>query len=206
MRAMNAPSAAVGIVKICELVFSHSTKSRAENSGCDLPLETSAGHEERRQQGHGAGHLSAAFVIDQQAPVALQTAKGLLDLPTARLEHEAGLVRAPDQLELDAVASQRGLGTLADKGEVGPDLAQCARRQLGLEQGWSISVLDGGGYDAQGLDQALGVGQKHALPALDLFVRIVPTRAGLWPGPHGLGIQDAGRGPPMATACQAQAG
>src|SRR4051794_38506803 len=53
-------------------------QSRAENSGCDLPLETSAGHEERRQQGHGAGHLSAAFVIDQQAPVALQTAKGLL--------------------------------------------------------------------------------------------------------------------------------
>src|SRR3954463_12664525 len=166
------------------------TRSRAENSGCDLPLETSADHEERRQQGHGAGHLSAAFVIDQQAPVALQTAKGLLDLPTARLDHEAGLVRAPDQLELDAVASQRGLGTLADKGEVGPDLAQCARRQLGLEQGWSISVLDGGGYDAQGLDQALGVGQNPALPPFVFFGRFAPPGPAWGPGPHGLGTQD----------------
>src|SRR3954452_21756872 len=121
----------------------HRSQSRAENSGCDLPLETSAGHEERRQQGHGAGHLSAAFVIDQQAPVALQTAKGMLGLPTARLDHEAGLVRAPAERGLDAVASPRGMAALAAKGELCPDLAQCARRHLGLEQGWSISVLDG---------------------------------------------------------------
>jgi hypothetical protein len=35
-------------------------------------------------------------------------------------------------------------------------------------------------------------------------VRIVPTRAGLRPGPHRLRIQDAGRGPPIAARPRAR--
>jgi hypothetical protein len=47
-------------------------------------------------------------VIDQQAPVALQAAEGLLDLPPARLDREARLVLAPDQLQGNAVGSSPG--------------------------------------------------------------------------------------------------
>src|SRR4051812_41357706 len=77
-------------------------KSRAENSRRDLPLEPGAGHEQRREQGRGAGHRGAALAVDQQAPVTLETTEGLLDLPPPRLDREAGLVLAPDQLRRGA--------------------------------------------------------------------------------------------------------
>jgi hypothetical protein len=67
-------------------------------------------------------------MMDQQAPVALQTTEGLLDPPAARLDREAGLVFASDQLELDAVALHRGCSMIADGGEVGP--TPCAGRPL----------------------------------------------------------------------------
>src|SRR3954454_12593991 len=87
-------------------------QSRAENSRRDLPLEPGAGHEQGGEQGHGAGHPGTALVVDQQAPVTLEAAEGLLDLPPARLDREARLVLAADRLDLDAVALQRGRGAL----------------------------------------------------------------------------------------------
>ena len=105
-------------------------------------------------------------MVDQQAPVALETAEGLLDFPPACLDREARLVPAPDQFQVDAVASQRGRGTLAGEGKVGPDLAQVARRQLRLDEDRGVPVLDRGRHDAQRLEQTLGVGQQHALAAL----------------------------------------
>jgi hypothetical protein len=54
--------------------------------------------------------------------------------------------------------------------------------------------------------QGWNTGSIPVLAALDPFVRVVPTRAGLRPGPHRLRIQDAGRGPPIAAARQAEAG
>jgi hypothetical protein len=55
------------------------------------------------------------------------------------------------------------------------------------------------------LHQALGAGQPQALAAPDFLVRVVPARAGLRPGPRALGVEDAGRGPPVAPARQAEA-
>jgi hypothetical protein len=81
-----------------------------------LPLEACTGHEQGGEQGHGPRHCGAALVIDQQAPVALETAEGLLDLPPAWLDREARLVPAPDQFQGDAVASQSGRGALAGEG------------------------------------------------------------------------------------------
>jgi site-specific DNA recombinase len=126
-------------------------------------------------------------------------------LPPARLDREAGLALASDQLQGDAVALQRGGGTLAGEGAVGPDLAQGARGELRLQQVRRVAVLDRGGHHAQPLDQPLGVGQQHPLAALDLLVRVVPAGAGLGAGAHALGVEDAGRGPPRAAAGQAQA-
>src|SRR3954453_23109531 len=139
------------------------SESRAENSRHDLPLETGAGYEQGGGQGHSAGHPGAALVIDQQALVALKATEGLLDLPPPWLDREARLVLAADQLDLDAVALQRGRGALAGEGEVGPDLAQGARGEFGLDHGRGVTVLDRGGHDAQRLDEALGVGQQHPL-------------------------------------------
>ena len=40
-------------------------------------------------------------MIDQRTAIALQASKGLLDLPSPRLDREALLVLAPDQLAVD---------------------------------------------------------------------------------------------------------
>src|SRR3954452_9933061 len=132
-------------------------------------------------------------MVDLKAPVTLQAAEGLLDLPPARLDREASLVLAPDQLERNAVALQRGRGALAGEGEVGPDLAQMPRCQLGPDQGRRVAVLYRRGHDAQRRDEARAVGQEHAL----VLVRVVAARAGLGAGAHALGVEDAGRGPPV---------
>src|SRR5829696_8752222 len=101
----------------------------------DLPLEACTGHEQGGEQGPDPRHPGAALVVDLEPAVAQEAAEGLLDLPPARLDREAGLVFPSDQLELDAVPLQRGRGALAGEGEVGPHLAQAARRELRLEPG-----------------------------------------------------------------------
>ena len=125
-------------------------------------------------------------------------------LPASRLDLEAGLVLAPDQLKLDAMASHRCRG-LAVEGEVGPNLQHGASCKLGLDHRRRVAVLHRGRHHLQRLDQAFGVDQQHPLSAFHLLPGIIPTRPGLWSGPHALGVEDARAGPPPAAARQAQA-
>jgi len=52
------------------------------SSGLEGSFEAHAGHEYRAEYGHGSRGAEACFVVDAQAPVALQAAEGLLDRST----------------------------------------------------------------------------------------------------------------------------
>src|SRR3954452_20746953 len=181
------------------------SQSRAEKSDHDLTLEAVGGHEQGGEQQHGARHYGAAFVIDQEPAVAAKHAQGLLDPPPLGLDFEPGLALAPDQLEVDAAAGHRCCSCLAAEGEIGPDLEQRARGQLGLDLRWRLAVLDRRWHHLRHPQQAQGVDQQHALAAFGLLTGIMAARAALRTGFDALGVQNAGTGPPLAALGEAQA-
>ena len=65
-------------------------------SGLEHAFEAHAGHEHRGEQGHGSRGVEARLVVDAQAPVALQAAEGLLNLPVAGLGPEPLAARGAD--------------------------------------------------------------------------------------------------------------
>src|SRR4051812_34069265 len=126
-----------------------------------------------------AGAVQALPVFGEAA-AAVEPRDGPLDDPALREHDELVAVGAPDDLpgHLAADGAQPRPGLRTPVAPVGVELEQerVQAEQRPHQQQAAIAVLDVGGVDDRLHQQALGVDQDVALPALDLLARIVARR------------------------------
>ena len=119
------------------------------------------------------GGIGPAFVIDAQAPAADQPAQGSLDDPSFGKHLEAlRLGAALDDLQApSAEGRDERRQFLAGIGAVGPDHREPREQRLQppQDEDRAVAILDGGGMNDDGEDQAEGIDDDVPLAALDLF-------------------------------------
>lgn len=158
-----------------------------------------AGHEvDGGELDHGCCSVGVGFVVAGQAAVVHEPAEGAFDDPAAGLDVEAaGGGVALDDLEVDAEVGGvfDGFGPVA---VVGPGFGdgRVERGDFGQEPGAGCGVVDAGGGDGDGQQEAEGVGDDVPLASDDLFGR-VDALAGQGDGGGGfdaLAVNQAGGG------------
>ena len=143
------------------------------------------------------GGGDAGLEVLGEPSIAVQPSQCALDHPAARYDIEtARTSRALDNLQgppTDPLQSRRELG--AGIGTVGEDVTQPGEGVAdGREhRGGAVAILDVGGVDLSGNQQACGVGEDVAFAALDLLARVKAPWTAAFRGLDRLAVDDAGR-------------
>ena len=166
------------------------------NSWISSPCDSAGEELNAGDQQPGLGAFDGFLEVFCEAAVAAEPGEGSFDDPAARQEFEAicGIGSLDDFEAPLADFGERGGEFFAGIGAVGEDMAQPREAVADRCQhiGSPVAVLDVGGMDDGGDQEALGVGEDMALPALDQLGGVEAARTAAFRGFHRLAVDHPG--------------
>ena len=131
------------------------------------------------QVDHGFAAFRERFVVLAQTAITTEPSKGSLDDPTLGQNLKAGhIVAAFDDLQNPGAQFLGPLDQVPGVSPIGPDQLEPGELpdQFGQHQFGPVAILDVGGVDDHGQDQAQGVYDDVPLASLDLLAGVVAPR------------------------------